>query len=106
MSPRFAPVLFGFVLSALMSFLVSGIAIFRNAGPVDGFLGLWISAWLPAWMIAFPVVLVVAPIARHPRGLGWRYFATVGLKNKLLDPERKSNALANGGSFIFRVNDL
>jgi hypothetical protein len=65
MSPRFAPVLFGFVLSALMSFLVSGIATLRTAGLGDGFLGLWINAWLPSWLIAFPTVLVVAPLARR-----------------------------------------
>jgi hypothetical protein len=65
MSPRFAPVLFGFVLSALMSFIVSGVATLRNAGPVDGFLSLWISAWLLSWLIAFPTVLIVAPVARR-----------------------------------------
>lgn len=65
MPARFAPVLFGFVLSALMSFLVSGIATLRTAGPVDGFTALWIGAWLPSWAIAFPVVLVVAPAARR-----------------------------------------
>ena len=69
MSPRFAPVLFGFVLSALMSFVVSGIATFRNAGLVDGFFNLWISAWLVSWLIAFPVVLVVTPIARRLVGM-------------------------------------
>ena len=69
MSPKFAPVLFGFVLSALMSFVVSGIATFRNAGLVDGFLNIWIGAWLPSWLIAFPVVLVVAPVARRIVGL-------------------------------------
>ena len=65
MPARFAPALFGFILSALMSFLVSGIATFRNAGLVDGFLGIWVSAWLPSWLIAFPVVLIVAPVARR-----------------------------------------
>lgn len=69
MPARFAPVLFGFILSALMSLLVSGIATFRNAGFVDGFLGIWISAWLPSWLIAFPVVLVVAPVARRLVGV-------------------------------------
>jgi len=49
----------------MMSFLVSGIATFRNAGLIDDFLSIWISAWLPSWLIAFPVVLVVAPIARR-----------------------------------------
>lgn len=69
MPSRFAPVLFGFVLSALMSFIVSGIAIFRNAGLVDEFLSLWINAWLPSWLIAFPTVLVVAPLARRLVGM-------------------------------------
>ncbi len=62
---RYAHVAFGFVLSALMSLLVSGIATFRNTGLVDGFLGLWVGAWLPSWLIAFPVVLFVAPVARR-----------------------------------------
>lgn len=65
MPARFVPVAFGFILSCLMSFIVSGIATFRNAGPVPDFFGLWIGAWLPSWLIAFPVVLVVAPFARR-----------------------------------------
>lgn len=65
MSARYAPILFGFVLSGLMSFIVSGIATLRNAGFIDGFIGLWINAWLPSWLVAFPVVLVIAPIARR-----------------------------------------
>lgn len=69
MSPRFAPVLFGFVLSALMSLIVSGIATFRNAGLVDEFVSLWLGAWLPSWFIAFPTVLVVAPLARRLVGM-------------------------------------
>jgi len=69
MPARFAPVLFGFVLSALMSFVVSGIATFRNFGLVEDFFGLWIGAWVPSWLIAFPVVLVVAPIARRFVGM-------------------------------------
>lgn len=69
MSPRFAPVLFGFVLSGLMSFIVSGIATFRNAGLVDGFMSLWLNAWLPSWIIAFPTVLIVAPMARRLVGM-------------------------------------
>ena len=65
MPARFAPIAFGFVLSGLMSLLVSGIATFRNAGLADGFLSLWMGAWLPSWLIAFPVVLFVAPVARR-----------------------------------------
>jgi len=69
MPVRFAPALFGFILSGLMSLAVSGIATLRNAGLVDDFLGLWVGAWLVSWMFAFPVVLVVAPITRRLVGL-------------------------------------
>lgn len=64
-SPRFAPVVFGFVLSALMSLIVSGIATIRTAGLSEAFVSLWINAWLPSWLVAFPTVLVVAPLARR-----------------------------------------
>ena len=69
MSPRFAPILFGFLLSALMSLIVAGIATIRNVGFADDFLGLWLGAWLTSWVIAFPTVLVVAPIVRKLVGL-------------------------------------
>lgn len=62
---RYAPYLFGFILSGLMSFLVSGIATIRAIGMVPGILGFWIEAWLPSWFVAFPVVLVVAPFTRR-----------------------------------------
>jgi uncharacterized protein DUF2798 len=78
MPARYAPVLFGFILSALMSLLVSGIATGRNFGFVDGFAGLWIGAWLPSWLIAFPVVLVVAPVARRLVGMVVKTPATAG----------------------------
>jgi Protein of unknown function (DUF2798) len=65
MPSRFAPYLFGFILSGLMSAVVSGIATLRNAGWTDGLFGLWMNAWLLSWLIAFPVVLVVAPITRQ-----------------------------------------
>jgi hypothetical protein len=62
---RFAPILFGLILSGLMSLLVSGIATLRAVGPVSGFLSVWAGAWLSAWAVAFPVVLVVAPFTRR-----------------------------------------
>ena len=39
---RYAPVLFGFLLSGLMSLIVSAIATYRAAGLVQGFAGLWL----------------------------------------------------------------
>ena len=61
---KYAPVLFGAILSGLMSLLVSGISTFRAVGPASGFLPLWVSAWLTAWLVAFPAVVLVAPLAR------------------------------------------
>ena len=47
-----------------MSLLVSGISVARAMGLVQGFVGAWTSAWLTAWLFAFPVVLLIAPLAR------------------------------------------
>lgn len=69
MPARFAPILFGLILSLLMSLLVSGVATLHNAGLGDGFFKIWINAWLPSWLVAFPVVLVVAPVTRRLVGL-------------------------------------
>ncbi|MEZ5849737.1 MAG: DUF2798 domain-containing protein [Hyphomicrobiaceae bacterium] len=62
---RTAPVVFGGLLSGLMSLLVSGVATFRALGPVDHFVASWISGWLSSWPIAFAAVLVVAPFVRR-----------------------------------------
>ena len=59
------PIVFGFILSGLMSCLVSGIATLRALGPVAGFMGLWLQAWLTSWAVAFPSVLLAAPLARR-----------------------------------------
>ena len=61
---RFEAVLFGLVLSGLMSCLVSGISTLRTMGLVEGFAHLWLGAWLTAWLVAFPVALVIAPVTR------------------------------------------
>ena len=53
MIPRkYAHVLFGLILSGLMSLLVSGISTLRAAGWGPGFLFIWMSAWLAAWLVA------------------------------------------------------
>jgi hypothetical protein len=66
MIPRkYEHLLFGLVLSGLMSFIVSGISTLRAVGLVPHFAQIWTSAWLTAWAVAFPVVLFVAPLARR-----------------------------------------
>ncbi|WP_205574653.1 DUF2798 domain-containing protein [Indioceanicola profundi] len=62
---RYAPVLFGFLLSGLMSLIVSGIATLRATGLPPNFPAIWFQAWLPSWGVAFPTVLVVAPLVRR-----------------------------------------
>lgn len=64
-SARFAPVPFGFILSGMMSCIVSGIATFRALGPVPDFLAAWMSTWSFSWAVAFPVVLIFAPLTRR-----------------------------------------
>lgn len=61
---KYAHILFGFILSGLMSGMVSAIATIRVLG-VNADLPLnWVGSWLPSWAIAFPAVLVVAPLTR------------------------------------------
>lgn len=62
---KYEAILFGFLLSGLMSFMVSGISTLRAAGLISGFANLWFSAWLAAWLFAFPVVLFAAPLTRR-----------------------------------------
>ena len=66
---RFAPILFGLILSGLMSLMVSGLSTLRAIGMTPSFPGIWMGNWAVSWAIAFPVVLVVAPLTRRIVGL-------------------------------------
>ncbi|WP_103259214.1 DUF2798 domain-containing protein [Tabrizicola aquatica] len=62
---RFSPVLFGLILSGLMSLIVSGLSTARALGLGEGFVAVWLGNWAVSWAIAFPTVLVVAPLTRR-----------------------------------------
>ncbi|MDI1261244.1 DUF2798 domain-containing protein [Aquabacterium sp.] len=62
---KHAPLLFGLLLSGVMSLLVSGVATLRAAGLNATFLATWMQAWVTAWALAFPAVLLVAPWTRR-----------------------------------------
>lgn len=62
---KFEQILFGLLLSGMMSLLVSGISTLRAAGLTAEFMNIWIGAWLMAWLVAFPAVLLVAPLTRR-----------------------------------------
>lgn len=64
-SARYEAMVFGLILSGLMSCLVSGISTVRATGLVDDVFGLWMQAWITSWLVAFPAVLVVAPLTRR-----------------------------------------
>lgn len=56
---------FGFLVSGMMSLLITGVAMLRTVGIEDGFILLWMQVWLPSWAVAFPAILVVVPIVRR-----------------------------------------
>jgi Protein of unknown function (DUF2798) len=62
---RYAFILFGLILSGLMSCLVSGLSTFRALGMGPDFWMLWLGNWAVSWATAFPIVLVVAPLTRR-----------------------------------------
>ncbi|WP_371155536.1 DUF2798 domain-containing protein [Jannaschia sp. 2305UL9-9] len=62
---RFAPILFGLILSGLMSAIVSAIATFRTLGLSDGVGAIWAVSWISSWIVAFPTVLLVGPLTRR-----------------------------------------
>lgn len=62
---RYAPVLFGFLLSGVMVSIVSAVVLVLNRGIGDGFALAWLRSFLTTWPIAFPTVLVVAPWVRR-----------------------------------------
>lgn len=66
MIPRkLAPLLFSFILSGLMSLIITAITIIRVSGFNAQFGTALLASWLAAWAVAFPTVSVVAPLARR-----------------------------------------
>jgi hypothetical protein len=59
---RFRPIVFGGLLSGLMTLVVSAVTTLRNLGLTDDFVGRWLSAFVTAWPITFPTATIVAPI--------------------------------------------
>ncbi len=55
----------GFILSGIMTVIISGISTLLALGPGVEMLARWPLAWLTSWTIAFPTVLVVLPIVRR-----------------------------------------
>ncbi|SDJ86354.1 Protein of unknown function [Bradyrhizobium sp. Rc2d] len=62
---RYAPIVMPFVLSILMTAVVSVISTLRSLGATPAFLATWPGAWGLSWLVAFPTLLVVLPLVRR-----------------------------------------
>lgn len=62
---RYASVVMPFILSILMTFVVSMISTLRSLGPTPAFLDTWPGAWALSWVVAFPTLVAVLPLVRR-----------------------------------------
>lgn len=65
---RYAPILFGALLSAIMVGLVSAFVLTIAQGIHSGFAVQWLRSCVTTWPVAFPTVTLVAPWVRRVVG--------------------------------------
>ena len=65
---RFAPILFGALLSAIMVGIVSSFVLATTQGIHPGFAAQWFRSCAMTWPVAFPTVTLVAPWVRRVVG--------------------------------------
>ena len=65
---RYAPILFGALLSAIMVGLVSAFVLTITQGIHAGFAAQWFRSCVTTWPVAFPTVTLVAPWVRRAVG--------------------------------------
>ena len=61
---KFAPMIFSFLLSVMMSCVVSGVSTYSAIGMSKVFFDSWMSSWLKSWVVAFPTILFIAPLTK------------------------------------------
>ena len=66
---RYAGFVMPLILSLMMTFIVSAIAIWKSIGFAPDFLSAWIGAWVASWIVAFPTLLFMLPLVRRLVGL-------------------------------------
>jgi hypothetical protein len=62
---RYAAIVLPFVLSVLMTFVVSGISTLWSLGLTPTLLTTWAAAWALSWVVAFPTLIAVLPLVRR-----------------------------------------
>ncbi|MBK6981302.1 MAG: DUF2798 domain-containing protein [Betaproteobacteria bacterium] len=68
MPARFAPIVFGALLSAIMVALVSAFVLVTTQGFHAGLPAQWLRSCAATWPVAFPTVTLVAPWVRRVVG--------------------------------------
>jgi hypothetical protein len=61
---RFAPILFGALLSGIMVTIVSAFVLVQSQGIQPGFAMKWLQSCITTWPVAFVSVTVLAPWVR------------------------------------------
>ncbi|MEO8165382.1 MAG: DUF2798 domain-containing protein [Betaproteobacteria bacterium] len=62
---RYAPILFGALLSAIMVAIVSAFVLVITQGIQPGLPSQWLKSCVTTWFVAFPTVTLVAPWVRR-----------------------------------------
>lgn len=65
---RYAPILFGAILSAIMVTIVSAFVLVTTQGFHSGLQAQWLKSFMVTWPVAFPTVTLVAPWVRKAVG--------------------------------------
>lgn len=61
---RYAGIVMPFILSMLMTCIVSLICSLKSNGLSKDLLHIWSSAWGLSWLVAFPTLLLILPFVR------------------------------------------
>ena len=62
---RYAAIVLPFVLSLLMTLVISGVSTLMSLGPTRAFVSTWPAAWALSWIVAFPTLVAVLPMVRR-----------------------------------------
>jgi hypothetical protein len=65
---RYAPIVFGALLSAIMVCIVSAFVLVTTQGIHPGLPAQWLKSCVATWPVAFPTVTLVAPWVRRMVG--------------------------------------
>ncbi|AZT84784.1 DUF2798 domain-containing protein [Marinobacter sp. NP-4(2019)] len=61
---KYAPYVFSFFMSLLMSGIMSFVISVFNVGLVDDIVIIWLKAWMFAFAVALPTIIAVTPLVR------------------------------------------